>query len=381
MRVSGDGIREGDTLVFVAVSLDAPPCQGAHLLMSTSQGTMVDTDGATSPITLDEKGLYDCCVARSPSLDADFSAAAFRLNVSGSAPPSTTDQSVLNSKTPSSLPVVLAVVLSFCVMVAFLVWRALVRYRRSARRLRDLKLLGVEIEMQEDAMTLFVKDSSEPIDLRAHMMAVLTTVLTTEGNVDSDSKFSSRLRALITGEPQDAALGYIHYMRVPASVVHSGLLEGLGAVQSEFERYSGEFAEEARECMHYILFEGAGSSSKTFQHGLVRDAGRNGEKLADFVAHPDACMAQLGHAHVAALRIYTTAAYKVLNAPLRDIDRTHPHPFPVTVAFLREAIGKLRAVGAKEDMQEGKVETRLDLFRGMRDTEVTESFMRHGGTE
>ena len=44
----------------------------------------------------------------------------------------------------------------------------------------------------------------------------------------------------------------------------------------------------------------------------------------------------------------TTAAYRALNDPLRDLERTDPHPFPVTIAFLREAIGKLRAVGAQE---------------------------------
>ena len=138
---------------------------------------------------------------------------------------------------------------------------------------------------------------------------------------------------------------------------------------------------QVRECIHYVLFERAGSSPKTFQQGLTRDIGRNGETLADFVAHPDARTARLEEAHVAALRIYTTAAYKVLNNPLRDLDRTEPHPFPVTIAFLREAIGKLRAVGAQDDTAEGKTETRLDLWRGMRDTEVTETFMQHGGTE
>ena len=72
------------------------------------------------------------------------------------------------------------------------------------------------------------------------------------------------------------------------------------------------------------------------------------------MSHPDARTARLEEAHVAALRAYTTAIYKVLNNPLRDLDRTEPHPFPVTIAFLREAIGKLRAVGAQEDTQEGK---------------------------
>ena len=82
--------------------------------------------------------------------------------------------------------------------------------------------------------------------------------------------------------------------------------------------------------------------------------------------------------------MYTThsfAVYKVLNKPLRDFENEEPHPFPVTIAFLREAISKLRAVGAREDTQDGKTETRLDLWRGMRDTEVTDSFLQHGGTE
>ena len=63
-----------------------------------------------------------------------------------------------------------------------------------------------------------------------------------------------------------------------------------------------------------------------------------------------------------------------------------PHPFPVTIAFLRDAISKLRAVGAEEDvarptLEEGKSETRLDLWRGMRGLKETKDFMLQGGTE
>ena len=88
-----------------------------------------------------------------------------------------------------------------------------------------------------------------------------------------------------------------------------------------------------------------------------RDHGRSGETLTDFFAHPDAQTARLELAHVAAIRAYTTAAYKVLNAPLRDQASTEPHPFPVTIAFLREAINKLRAVGAQEDTAEDAART------------------------
>ena len=46
----------------------------------------------------------------------------------------------------------------------------------------------------------------------------------------------------------------------------------------------------------------------------------------------------LSKAHVAALRLFTTAAYKTINNPLRDAGRTAEHPLPVTVYLLSEAI-------------------------------------------
>lgn len=179
-------------------------------------------------------------------------------------------------------------------------------------------------------------------------------------------------------------------MKVEPCLVYTGMARGLAAIQGEFERYDGPHAEEARECMRYVLHERAGSSDKLFPSSpFPRDHGRSGDTLTDFCAHPDAQTARLEPAHVAAIRAYTTAAYTVLNAPLRDQASTEPHPFPVTIAFLREAINKLRAVGAQEDTAEdaartdadGKRVTKLDLWRGLRDTQTTESFMQHGGTE
>jgi hypothetical protein len=278
---------------------------------------------------------------------------------------------------PFSKELVLDVVVAlaaFCLLLIVLVYILLRRSKRFSRSEKLLKSHKMDIEMK-----VFMRDTEEPVDLRGLLTGVLTTGV---NHVDSSvAKFTSELRSLITGEPQDAALGYIHYMKVAPSVVHIGLSQGTEAIRREFESYRGEFAEEAQECLHYVLYERAGSSSKTFQQGLTRDMGRNGETLPDFLAHPDARTARLEEPHVVALRAYTTAAFKVLNEPMRDLERTDPHPFPVTIAFLREAIGKLRAVGAQEDTQSGKTVTTLDLWRGMRDTEVTDSFMQHGGTE
>ena len=78
-----------------------------------------------------------------------------------------------------------------------------------------------------------------------------------------------------------------------------------------------------------------------------------------------------------AIRVYTTAAFASLNRPLRDLDRTDPHGFPVTISLIKEAIGKLRAVGAEGD----DAHQTIDFFRGMRNVQNSASFLEAGGTE
>ena len=67
----------------------------------------------------------------------------------------------------------------------------------------------------------------------------------------------------------------------------------------------------------------------------------------------------------------------MLNGPLREVGRTAPHPLPVTVSFLAEAIGKLRAVGAKTP----QANRQLDMWRGMKDLDTSDEFDQRGGTE
>ena len=89
---------------------------------------------------------------------------------------------------------------------------------------------------------------------------------------------------------------------------------------------------------------------------------------------------------VLALRLYTTNCYRGLNNPLRGLDADYaprplsadsPHPFPVTVHLLTEGIKRLRAV-------EGAAASKNDhvvLWRGMRSLQVSDDFMREGGSE
>jgi hypothetical protein len=152
-----------------------------------------------------------------------------------------------------------------------------------------------------------------------------------------------------------------------------------------------ELADQAHECMRYCLHERAGSSDALFPnapHGRDRDAAGSvrpdrrtaagqGMALDDFCALPEAVTALLEPAAVGALRIYTTAAFKVLNGPLREPWGERPHPFPVTVCFLADAIAKLRAVAA---MQDG-AHAEFDLWRGICERQLGGGFEASGGTE
>ena len=85
----------------------------------------------------------------------------------------------------------------------------------------------------------------------------------------------------------------------------------------------------------------------------------------------------LDEGNVLAIRFYTTAGFASLNNPLRDMERTEPHPFPVTMLKLSDGIKKLRTIEA--DLPHAFKE--IDLFRGLRDVEVAEDFMEKGGVE
>jgi hypothetical protein len=111
-----------------------------------------------------------------------------------------------------------------------------------------------------------------------------------------------------------------------------------------------------------------------------RTASGDGMTLADFVAAPNSREAELEEAHVLALRLYTTRAYLLINIPLRDLgrhERGEPHPLPVTVAFLTEAIRRLRAVGAKQ----ANASLPVVLYRGLANRTAPPAFFKEGGTE
>ena len=172
---------------------------------------------------------------------------------------------------------------------------------------------------------------------------------------------------------------------------------GLQAIIEEIEQNGSE---EGRECRDYVLYEEAGSSNKTFQNGWKRDCdkvtgevlesrqvadaeapgGKRGMFFRDFCEHPIAKFCGLTDAEVFVLRYYTTAGFKGINWPLRDKgrrERAEPHLLAVLVFTLTTAIKKLRAWAAND----ANAQTPVDLFRGMSNREIFDTFMEKGGTE
>ena len=165
-------------------------------------------------------------------------------------------------------------------------------------------------------------------------------------------------------------------------------------VTSIVEEFDAHGTESDRECLRYVLEMLAGSSPKRFQDGLMRDCNADGQLLCsreiklpndakrpmlfeDFCTHPNSIQAGLGRMHVLALRLYTTAAFRSFNDPLRDAQRTEPHGFPATINCIAEGIRRLRAVSATRDDAHQEVE----LWRGLADTTLPETFLKFGGTE
>ena len=203
----------------------------------------------------------------------------------------------------------------------------------------------------------------------------------------TSSRFFGRsaegIKALTIGRPEAAALGLESFLQLPKAALLSRLAEGVGGISAEVDACGDA---DTKECLRYILHERAGSSPRLFDNseyprdcdgnGLRRDRKDReglGMRLADFVAHRSARKAELTEAHIVALRLYSSAAFRTINGPLRDQRRDTPHPLAATVAYLAEAIKKLRAVDTDSRT--------LDLWRGMRNLQSTEAFQNNGGTE
>ena len=187
---------------------------------------------------------------------------------------------------------------------------------------------------------------------------------------------------LITGRPVDAAHGLENRMCVQdeeaAAMFHGLIGKGVEGIQEGVDSFASTHADdpdaqEVKALLHYIRFEK--TSSKDYPNG-IRDDGRGTMMLTDFMENQKVQQAKLSEAEIVAIRLYTTIAYIFMNKPLRDNERYEQGkqcPLAVTTHFAVLGVKKLRALHVEAGQ--------TTLWRGMRNLEVAEDFMKQGGTE
>ena len=148
----------------------------------------------------------------------------------------------------------------------------------------------------------------------------------------------SLMKDMSYADSKDSAIGLANHMQISGVQQAQLKLDGIQAIIEEvyncrsFQGMAGLWKEEdcdtVIECLQYVLFEKAGQSDRTFKNGNLqvrRDmptpkgpGRRNGETLDDFQHKTQATTAKLDLKETCALRLYTTAAFRALNGPLRD---------------------------------------------------------------
>jgi hypothetical protein len=189
---------------------------------------------------------------------------------------------------------------------------------------------------------------------------------TTEAVNHVESKLCENPYELKTGRPVEAARGLVNRLNVNMSEFYQLMSKETDGIIEEVTNFAKEFedpaAKEVLELLQYILYEK--TSEKEYPNG-TRDKGRVGKDLIYFITHTKAQQAQLKQPEVVALRLYTTAAFRFMNGPLRD-DMRHEDgracPLPVTTCFAVEGIKKLRA----HNLKEGAAADSQTFWRGMR---------------
>jgi hypothetical protein len=265
------------------------------------------------------------------------------------------------------------------------------------QRARDAKvaltvLAAAEAQLQR-AIALQNQDALQSM-LSAAMGELGFNSRASTGSDPASSESRYTTAALVFGQPVDAARGLAFFCNVADAELNRRKAAGVAAIVEEIGLKGTDVD---RECLTYVLECEAGSSDVPFQGGLMRDRDSEGTvlsnrqvgdpsghlrgmRLDDFVQHPVSRHAGLTDAEVAAVRLYSTAAFHSINSPLRDLERHRagrPHPLAVTVSFLQDAVKKLRSVDAVSAERNKEV----ILWRGMKDRMVTDEFLLDGGTE
>ena len=258
------------------------------------------------------------------------------------------------------------------------------RLEREAQEERERQEQARLLRVQELTQSLVSGYDESSAVLPAADFEAMVRIIVESAGIDKDAdagtssggredRFSIEPTDIITGEFEDAAKGLPYRLQVDEDDVNPKLHKdvAIDAMREEVAKLGHPVVSEH---LRYVLDEEA--SEKKYPNG-IRDRGNVGKTLDDFAAHPNAVTANLTTAETAALRFYTTMAFKVINDPLRDTMSGKPHPLPVTVMLIARGIKKLRAVGAKD---KSAVKAQV-LLRGMKNVKTSDAFVELGGTE
>ena len=197
-----------------------------------------------------------------------------------------------------------------------------------------------------------------------------------------ESKFFGHHKLSI-GKPADAAQSLEDLMQVQAvrSEYYNRISREEKGIQEEVDRFASDSTdpavqqavEDAKDLLDYICSKKREPRKKDYPNGTV-DGGTL-KSLQDFQTTPQAVRAKLSVAELVALRFYTTTAYQFMNNPLRD---GTPCLLPVTTYFAYNGIKKLRRMHVGTD---GTSLGKAELWRGLRNRELSDGFTQRGGTE
>lgn len=183
----------------------------------------------------------------------------------------------------------------------------------------------------------------------------------------------------------------------------------------------GAYAREMIDNLHYVLCDRAGEqrvASNDTSSTIIRDRGRtDNEDLDAFAKMREATECNLTVVEVAALRLYTTSTFRLINNPLRQSasktkEELHEkkHPLAVTTYHITTGLKKLRALnfrsltkdasthdsklqetesapsedskGTNDDSNKAaKPLNQSYLWRGLKDMTISDRFMSYGGSE
>lgn len=248
------------------------------------------------------------------------------------------------------------------------------------------------------------------------------------GAAGDRSKFHGEVKTMETGASGTATHGIMYFMGLTAEQQRATLgklATGKEAIINEVEQFG---TEKDKACLRYIIHDEAGTCKEKFNNstgymdcdencGLLESRrvdgpGSRGKRIQDFVEEAQALEPSLLEEHVIALRLYTTDAYRSINNHLRHFvkinqrkvvragadgaataaapsaapaaapatesttvdDSAHPsEAWAATITLIAQGIQKLREDTAQDHA--------IDFFRGVRDLELSDDFLNHGGTE